>query len=336
MLQLYGITPDEFTGMYDAWANRLHPDDRPLAEAAVQQVLQGERDFNLEFRVIHPDQSIHFIKAYAIVQRDKEGKPQRLVGINYDITARKQAEIKIQRTTAQLEASNRELEAFAYSVSHDLRSPLRAIDGFSRALLEDYGEHFDEDGKDYFNRIRHNVARMGMLIDDLLRLSRVSRSAMQYSAVDLSALAQEQINDLRASEPERQVTTVVAPSVIVYADATLMRVVLSNLLQNAWKFTSHHATAQIEFGVLQHQEQTIYFVKDDGAGFDMAFAKMLFGVFQRLHNTDEFPGTGIGLATVQRAIHRHGGKVWAEGVVEQGATVYFTLPSALSSQELKS
>jgi PAS domain S-box-containing protein len=327
MYELYGITPDQFTSVYDAWANSLHPDDRPIAETAIQQALLGEKDYDPEFRVIHPDGTIRYIKAYALVQRNEQGEPQHMVGINFDITDRKLAEIQILQTTAQLEASNRELEAFAYSVSHDLRSPLRAIDGFSKALLEDYGDQFDEDGKDYFDRIRSNVSRMGMLIDDLLRLSRVSRSEMHYTIVNLSALVQEQLDDLRTADPQRQVATVIAPGAIVSADATLMRVVLSNLLQNAWKFTSHHDTARIEFGIMQTDIQPIYFVRDDGAGFDMAYAKMLFRVFQRLHNTHEFPGTGIGLATVQRVIHRHGGQVWAEGSVEQGATIYFTVPT---------
>ena len=242
-----------------------------------------------------------------------------------NISDRKQSEVKLQQTTIQLEASNKELEAFAYSVSHDLRSPLRAIDGFSKALLEDYGDQFGAEGKDYFDRIRHNVGRMGMLIDDLLRLSRVSRSEMQYSIVNLSTLVQEYLHELQTIDPDRQVIVGIAPEAIVFADLTLMRVVISNLLQNAWKFTSHHATARIEFGAVQRDGQSIYFVRDDGAGFDMVYAKMLFGVFQRLHNTHEFPGTGIGLATVQRVIHRHGGQVWAEAAVEQGATVYFTV-----------
>ena len=258
-------------------------------------------------------------------ETDSSGITIGYVGTLTDISDRKQAELELQQTTDQLETSNRELEAFAYSVSHDLRAPLRAIDGFSNALIEDYGDKFDAEGKDYFNRIRRNVQRMGMLIDDLLRLSRVSRSAMQYTSVNLSTLVQEQILELQEVEPERQVEVIIAPDVIVSADITLMKVVISNLIQNAWKFTSHHPTARIEFGVVQQESQSIYFVRDDGAGFNMNYTKMLFGVFQRLHNTNEFPGTGIGLATVQRAIHRHNGRVWAEGFVEKGATIYFTV-----------
>ncbi len=327
MYELYGLTPDQFTNIYDAWANCLHPDDRAATEAAIQKALSGEKEYDPEFRIVQADGTLRFIKAYALVQRNAQGAPQRMIGINYDMSAQKEAEVKLQQTTAQLATSNQELEAFAYSVSHDLRSPLRAIDGFSRALLEDYGDQVGEDGKDYFDRIRKNVTRMGMLIDDLLRLSRVSRSDMQYSRVDLSALVQEQVQELQSLEPERQVTVIVKSGVMVFADVNLMRVVINNLLQNAWKFTSHHPTAQIEFGVIQDEEQRTYFIRDDGAGFNMAYTNMLFGVFQRLHNTHEFPGTGIGLATVQRVIHRHGGRVWAEGAVEQGATLYFTIPN---------
>jgi len=167
---------------------------------------------------------------------------------------------------------------------------------------------------------------MGGLIDDLLRLSRVSRAAMQYSRVDLSAIARQCLQELQESEPERQVEIAIAPEVVVKADAALMRVALANLLENAWKFTSDRAMAHIEFGRMALNGQTVYFVRDNGAGFDMAYADQLFGVFQRLHNADEFPGTGIGLATVQRAICRHGGRVWAEAAVEQGATFYFVLP----------
>ena len=262
--------------------------------------------------------------------------PAQLEAINnklqQEVAERQQAEEQTQRYATQLEASNRELEAFAYSVSHDLRAPLRAIDGFSQALLEDYGETFEEEAQDYFDRIRKNVARMGRLIDDLLSLSRVSRYELSFTTVNLSGLAQELMDELQASEPERQVECVIVPEAIVSADATLMRVVLTNLLQNAWKFTSHHPKARIEFDTIHQEGQPIYFVRDDGAGFDMTYTKMLFSVFQRLHNTNEFPGTGIGLATVQRAIHRHGGRVWAEGAVEQGATFYFTLSSKLDAE----
>lgn len=329
MYEIYGLQHLLASGQsatYQDWCDRVYPEDLAPTEAALQAAIRGEQEYDVEFRIWRTDGELRWIKANALLQCDAQGNPLRMTGISYDITKRKLVEAELRQKSAQLEASNRELEAFAYSVSHDLRSPLRAIDGFSRALLEDYGHQFDDEGRDYFNRIRHNVQRMGMLIDDLLSLSRVSRLEMQYTTVNLSAIAQELLQELQTAEPERQIECIIAPDVIVWADSCLMRVVLSNLLQNAWKFTSHHSTARIEFGIIQQPEQTVYFVRDDGAGFDMAYSSMLFGVFQRLHNMTEFPGTGIGLATVQRIIHRHGGQVWAEAAVEQGATIYFTLP----------
>ncbi len=324
-----GYSPEEVQAMGSSFfANLMHPDDLANMPNYYQQIAAAEDGdiFEIEYRMRHANGAWRWLFSRdSVFSRDEQGHVKQTIGTAQDISERKQSEITIQQTTAQLEASNRELEAFAYSVSHDLRAPLRAIDGFSNALLEDYGEQFGEEGKDYFDRIRRNVNRMGMLIDDLLRLSRISRSEMQYSNVNLSALVQEQLTELQILEPERQVEVVISPDVVVLGDATLMRVVISNLIQNAWKFTSHHATARIEFGVMQQEEQITYFVRDDGAGFDMNYAKMLFRVFQRLHNTNEFQGTGIGLATVQRAIHRHGGLVWAEGIVEKGATIYFTV-----------
>ncbi|PZO40533.1 MAG: hypothetical protein DCF19_11565 [Pseudanabaena frigida] len=326
-----GYTSAEVQAMgANFFANLMHPDDLARMPNYYQQIeLAQDGDiFEIEYRMRHVDGEYRWlISRDSIFSRDEQGQPKQTIGTAQDITDRKKAELKLQQTTAQLEASNRELEAFAYSVSHDLRAPLRAIDGFSNALIEDYGDKFDAEGRDYFDRIRRNVQRMGMLIDDLLRLSRVSRSEMQCCTVNLSNLVQEQVNELRESEPERQVELEIAANIIVSADPTLMRVVISNLVQNAWKFTSHHATARIEFDVIEREGQSTYFVRDDGAGFDMNHAKMLFKVFQRLHNTNEFNGTGIGLATVQRVIHRHGGQIWAEGIVEKGATIYFTLPN---------
>lgn len=326
VFRIFGRDPAAGMPSFDELQRLYHPEDQLHHNQTVQRGLETGQPYDLECRAYRPDGTLVYIQARGEPVFDSTGQLVQLVGTILDITDRKQAELTLQQTTAQLAASNQELEAFSYSVSHDLRSPLRAIDGFSRALIEDYGEYLDDQGRDYFDRIRRNIQRMGMLIDDLLRLSRVSRSEMHYVTVNLSTLVLEQVSELQVSEPNRQVDVVVAPDVLVSADATLMRVVISNLLQNAWKFTSHHPTARIEFGTTQVNGQLTYFVQDDGAGFDMAYANMLFGVFQRLHNTHEFPGTGIGLATVQRAIHRHGGRVWAEGQVEQGATIYFTLP----------
>ena len=325
MYAMYGLEPSEAPLTFYDWRCCVCTEDVDSVDTIFAEILAGSTDSTVEFRILRGGSEQRWIRATALVQYD-DGQPRCLIGTNVDITAAKQAEAELLRTTAQLEASNHELEAFAYSVSHDLRAPLRAIDGFSRALVEDYGDYFGDEGRDYFDRIRHNVGRMGQLIEDLLRLSRVSRSAIRFASVDLSALVQTQIDDLRAADPDRTVAVTIAPALTATADPTLMQVAIANLVQNAWKFTNHHPTAHLEFGATTQQGEIAYYLRDDGAGFDMAYADKLFGVFQRLHNTNEFPGTGIGLATVQRAIHRHGGRVWAEGAVEQGATVYFTLP----------
>ena len=229
-----------------------------------------------------------------------------------------------QRST-ELEAANKELEAFSYSVSHDLRAPLRAIDGFSKILEQDASSQLDEKCLRYLDRIRSGTERMGVLIDDMLKLSRLSRAPMKRVELDLSGMVSEALADLRAAEPERQVETVVAPDLKAEGDASLLRAVLENFVSNAWKYTSRRPKARIEFGALDRDGERVFFIRDDGAGFDMAYVDKLFGAFQRLHGVDEFEGTGIGLATVQRVIHRHGGRVWAEAIVDQGATFYFTL-----------
>ena len=230
--------------------------------------------------------------------------------------------------TTQLESANRELEAFSYSVSHDLRAPLRSIDGFTKALLEEYSQTLDPAGKDYLERVRGATQRMSRLIDELLKLSRISRAELHRSPVNLSTLAEEIARDLQAAQPERAARFTIQPGLIVQGSPELLRSLLQNLLNNAWKFTRNRAPARIDFGAENNSGQTVYFVRDNGAGFDMTYVGKLFGAFQRLHSTDDYEGTGIGLATVQRIVHRHGGSVRAEGNVDQGATFYFTLPGS--------
>jgi light-regulated signal transduction histidine kinase (bacteriophytochrome) len=239
--------------------------------------------------------------------------------------AHEELEERVDERTAQLAAANKELEAFSYSVSHDLRAPLRSIDGFSLALLEDYVDRLDEEGKDHLQRIRAATQRMGMLIDDLLNLSRMTRAEIRKQAVNLSALAHAVASVLQDAQPERQIDFRIEDRLEAKADAHLLQVVLENLLGNACKFTSKRTSPRVEFGKTKHNGSSAYFVRDNGAGFDSAYANRLFGAFQRLHGASEFPGTGIGLATVQRIVHRHGGEIWAEGAVEKGATFYFTL-----------
>jgi light-regulated signal transduction histidine kinase (bacteriophytochrome) len=227
--------------------------------------------------------------------------------------------------THDLQVANRELESFAYSVSHDLRAPLRAIEGFSRLIESEYAAKLDERGKDYFRRVRGGATRMGVLIDDILKLSKISRQEMHRETVDLSALAREAAEDLHGAEPGRAVEWKIAPQVSVQGDPGLLRVVVQNLIGNAWKYSSTRASTSIEFGVGEWNGRIACFVRDNGVGFDMAYADKLFGAFQRLHSPREFPGTGIGLATVKRIVHRHGGTVGAEGKDNEGATFYFTL-----------
>jgi PAS domain S-box-containing protein len=250
-----------------------------------------------------------------------------------DVSERKLAEENIKRLNkdleqraAQLEASNKELEAFSYSVSHDLRAPLRTIDGFSQALLEDYGDKIDDEGRNYLMRVRTAAQRMSQLIDDLLNLSRVTRTPLNAETTNLSSIAQRLIRDLQQNDPTRIVDVSITPNLAAHSDPRLMKVVLENLINNAWKFTSKQEFARIEFGAMEKPANgRVYFIRDNGAGFDMEYVNKLFGVFQRLHTNNEFPGIGIGLAIVQRIINRHGGRVWAEGTPNEGATFYFTL-----------
>ncbi len=234
-------------------------------------------------------------------------------------------EARVLERTAQLEVTNQELEAFCYSVSHDLRSPLRAIDGFSQALEEELPEEISPDAQHYFNRIRSATHRMGQLIEDLLNLSRVSRGTLESQPVNLSDIANEVVTSLVAANPGRKIEVSIWHTMSGNGDARLLRIVLENLLGNAWKFTSKAEQARIEMGTMRDVDRTVFYIRDNGAGFDMTYADKLFGTFQRLHGTNEFPGTGIGLATVQRIVHRHGGRIWADAAPEKGAAFFFTL-----------
>jgi signal transduction histidine kinase len=255
-----------------------------------------------------------------------------VISVIRDMTERRRVEEEIRtlndtlaRRVAELHAVNKELESFSYSVSHDLRAPLRSIDGFSQALVEEYGDRLDDTAADYLRRIRGATRRMGELIDDLLDLSRVTRRELHREEVDLSGLASAVLAGLARAEPERQVEIDIGAGLMGHGDPHLLRLALDNLLGNAWKFTSRQPSARIEFGARHEGDRPVYYVSDNGVGFDMAYADKLFGAFQRLHPGREYPGTGIGLATVHRIVLRHGGRVWAQSEMGQGATFFFTL-----------
>jgi signal transduction histidine kinase len=232
---------------------------------------------------------------------------------------------RLARANQAVDAANKESEAFAYSVAHDLRTPIRGMAGFSQILIEDFGPQLPPEAQEHLQVIQREGQRMGQLIDEMLNLSRVTRGALRREPVSLSALASEALAALRAAEPQRQIECVVAEGLTASGDARQLKIMLDNLLGNAWKFTGYTAAPRIEFGVTSGNGGPAFYVRDNGAGFDMAYADKLFGAFQRLHTSDEFPGTGIGLAIVHRIVNRHGGRVWAEGVKNQGATFRFTL-----------
>jgi light-regulated signal transduction histidine kinase (bacteriophytochrome) len=296
-----------------------------------------------ELDFLFPDGRILNAYVSASPLYDENGRVRGSLGIFVDLTERRRTEEalrerdkevlrlnaelerRVRERTAQLETINRELEAFSYSVSHDLRAPLRSIRGFSEVLLQRYARSLDERGQEFLRRTCESSQQMDRLIEDLLKLSRVSRSELQCRMVNLSNLASALGDELRQAEPNRKLDFVVAPDLRVQGDERLLRVVLENLLRNAWKFTARQPAPRIEFGF--DSQRSAFFVRDNGAGFDMAYADKLFGVFQRLHSAADFPGTGVGLATVQRIINRHGGTTWAEGAPERGATFYFSLPA---------
>jgi light-regulated signal transduction histidine kinase (bacteriophytochrome) len=301
------------------------------------RIIRGEAVRDLELRIRHKKSGWERIFSYGgAIVREPGGKPLAFLTIA-EVTERKLAEAQIRRLnemleervadrTAQLEAANKELEAFSYSVSHDLRAPLRHIDGFSQALLEDYHDVLDQEGRHYLRELRNASQEMAHLIDDLLELARVTRSEMQDEVVDLSVIAAAIVGDLRRQADGRNVIVKIEEDLTTHGDKRLLRVMMTNLLANAWKFTSKVKRAEIVFGREGIDGETVYFVRDNGTGFDMAHADKLFGAFQRLHTAVEFEGTGIGLATVQRIVRRHRGRVWARGAVYRGATFYFTLP----------
>lgn len=328
-----GYREDE---LYLKHAYDIKPEyDKESFTSIVGPLLRGESE-ELNFETIHQRKDGTTYPVDVHLQMSRSETPFVFVAVILDITERKEAERKlheyhehledmVEERTHNLSVVNRELESFCYSVSHDLRAPLRSIDGFSQALLEDFGNDMDETANDYLNRVRLSTQRMGQLIDDLLKLSRVVRADMNKSLVDVAELAKGVERQLRDMCPGRDIEFVINGDLHARADGRLILVVLENLMGNAWKFTAKKESARIELGVDDLEGRKVYYVKDNGAGFDESYVHKLFEPFQRLHTIQEYEGTGVGLATVQRVVRRHGGDVWAKGEVDQGATVFFTL-----------
>jgi len=322
--EMYGITPDPTIDPYLAWSNQVHPSDRQSAETGGQMLLNGAKDYETEFRIILSDDSIRYLKVYGLAQRNQAGEAQRLIGINFDITEHKLAEAKILETAHQLANTNRELETFSYSVSHDLRAPLRHINGFVNALQLQLQKHHEvlNDPKvaHYLQVIERSSQKMRHLIDGLLTLSRYGRRPLDSKQLSIRELVDEAIEMIRSdSHFNSSIKFAIADLPIKYGDRALLQQVFHNLIGNAVKFSCNEPHPCIEIDCLA--DGTIR-IQDNGVGFQMEYADKLFGAFQRLHSHNEFEGTGIGLAIVQRIVQRHGGSVWAEGYPNQGATFF--------------
>ncbi|MDB6116493.1 MAG: hypothetical protein JWO08_274 [Verrucomicrobiaceae bacterium] len=333
-----GYSREELTAV--TFHEIVHPDDLESNLATMKRLMAGEiTDFVMQNRYLRRSGTVVWVRKSVSLVRDQLGSPRRIIALIEDVTVRKriedeicllneELEQRVQIRTEELEAANKELEAFSYTVSHDLRAPLRAVDGFSKALLEDCGESLSEDGRHYISVIRKGARNMGALIDDLLTFSRLSRLPLQKRTIETNRLVHDVLSELGAHE-EAQTELRIADLPPCEGDPALLKQVWLNLLANALKYSRDRSPSVIEVGATQKNEDEawVYHVRDNGAGFDMRYAPKLFGVFQRLHRADEYEGTGVGLAIVQRVIHRHGGRIWAEAQVDKGATFYFTLTS---------
>jgi PAS domain S-box-containing protein len=324
--RIFGYTAEEVIGKPGSIL--VPPGHNDEEQDILWRIGRGERVQHFDAIRLRKDGSEIHVSITSSPVRDSDGKLIGASKVARDITARIRSEHALAAAKDEALAANRELEAFSYSVAHDLRAPLRGMNGFAQVLLDTYGDKLDADGQDWLQEILLNARKMGALIDALLSLGRLTRTDTKHERVNLSALARADAARLAAAEPGRAVEFVIADGLEADLDPELARALIDNLFGNAWKFTGKVASARIELGVTEKDGVRAFFVRDNGAGFDMAFAGKLFGAFQRLHSADEFPGTGIGLATVQRIARRHGGRIWAEGAVDAGATFYFTFADA--------
>jgi PAS domain S-box-containing protein len=336
--EIFGID-EKFIRTFDGWLSIVHPDFRTImSEYVIKNILEKHQKFDKEYKIVRiSDGHNRWVHGLSELEFDKDNQPVRLIGTIIDITERKKVEDEVNKLnttleervierTAQLEAANSELQAFAYSVSHDLRAPLRAIDGFSKFVLEDHGATLDAEGQRLLGLIRSNTQKMDKLITDILSLSRVNRGEQKKSKIDMTKMARSMVSEAALPEARNKLKFIIDELPEIYADPAYLKQVWINLISNAIKFSSLKDKPEIKIGGKVEKEYNVYFVKDNGVGFNPEYSHKLFGVFQRLHKANEFEGNGVGLAIVQRIIHRHGGKVWAKDNDGKGATFYFSLP----------
>ena len=339
IFRIFEIDPREFGASYEAFLAAIHPDDRAMVNQAYTNSVANRTPYDIVHRLLMKDGRIKYVNERCETYYEPDGKPLRSLGTVHDITERQRNEEKVRalnqeleervsKRTAELENANRELEAFAFSVSHDLRAPLRAIDGFSQILVEDYERELDPEARRLLGVVRQNTTRMTKLIDDILSFSRASRRDMEKTDINIGTLGQSVFEELRAAAPGRTLRLELGDLPPARGDQAMMRQVLTNLMSNAIKFTGPRAETVIEIGGVVGGDENEYHIRDNGVGFDMQYVDKLFGVFQRLHTAEEFEGTGIGLAIVKRIVTRHGGRVWAESRLGEGTTIHFTLPCA--------
>ncbi len=346
MYAQFGLRCDEFDGTYEGFLKYVHPDNRERVARELTLAVERKQEFNLEFRILWPDGTVHEIASLGKAFYDEAGKPVRMAGVTLDVTQRRRAEEEIRRLNAELEqrvqertaelaATNKELESFTYSVAHDLRAPLRHVDAYSHIVQDLFAPQLPAEAQNYLSRIRHGVQNMGLLVDDLLNLAQVGRQELNRTVTALNSIVEAVIVELEPETRSRQIEWQVGQLPCVECDPGLIRLVFANLLSNAVKYTRPREKAIIEVGQRTINGQAAIFVRDNGIGFSMKYVNKIFGVFQRFHRSEDFEGTGIGLATVDRIVRKHGGRVWPEAELDKGATFYFTLNQATDGTDTK-